>query len=213
MGARLGYIRLVTSLAGFVVGNHILRIVAVRWLGRLLHSTQIQISADQTSLQSAVFQATDTLHCSFHFAKIHQLQHSLKPVSLCPAHLVICCIWCRCDILLGLSDFAVIAVLPLHEASVLQEFSCYGKLWFLHNSMLNFQCSPRGSFCHCFQSLNYVMLPIDTSGACFIKQVYQISQVYLVSLTYCQLIWFKISRTNWNKPGLFGKLVLWNGPL
>ncbi len=31
-----------------------------------------------------------------------------------------------------------------------------------------------------------------------------------VSLTYCQLIWFKISQTNWNKPGLLGKLVLWN---
>ncbi len=38
-------------------------------------------------------------------------------------------------------------------------------------------------------------------GACFIKQVYQISQVYF-SLTYCLLIWFKISQTNWNKPGL-----------
>ncbi len=29
-----------------------------------------------------------------------------------------------------------------------------------------------------------------------------------------QLVWLtvKISQTNWNKPGLFGKLVLWNSP-
>ncbi len=26
------------------------------------------------------------------------------------------------------------------------------------------------------------------------------------------MIWLKISQTNWNKPGLFGKLVLWNSP-
>ncbi len=34
-----------------------------------------------------------------------------------------------------------------------------------------------------------------------------------VSLTFCQLIWFKITLTHWNKPGLFDKLVLWNRPL
>ncbi len=42
--------------------------------------------------------------------------------------------------------------------------------------------------------------------------VYQISQVYFSQSDLLSLDLVQISQTNWNKPGLFGKLVLWNSP-
>ncbi len=38
----------------------------------------------------------------------------------------------------------------------------------------------------------------------FVKEEFQMTQVQ----NECPLIWFKISQTNLNKPGLLGKLVL-----
>ncbi len=54
-----------------------------------------------------------------------------------------------------------------------------------------------------------VNTPLAWMGGCFIKQVYQTSQAYFNSLTYFEPNQLTTSQTNWNKPVLSGKLVLW----
>lgn len=136
MGARLGYIILVTSLAGFVWAVIIWQLWPTIFNPNICQSNIVAVSSFPGNRHRPTILSNLPKYTSCSTACI-QLAYA-QPILWAAVFDVDVTHCLVCLILLWLQSSLS------HEATGLLEYSCCGKLWFLHDSMLKTFSAPLG---------------------------------------------------------------------